>query len=155
MSRWSRGWPGALKARAARYALQRWIGPFLQEPLRLEQLGLDLGGGTGTLRGLRLRAQAVDELLLGAGAPLELLEGRVGAVTVAVPWAALGTEPVTLRVTELRLLLRPRQEGGRAWLSPGVGAGLDSRSPLRGLEALALTIESVLRRLRVVLEGRS
>lgn len=56
MPRWARGWPEALKARAARYALQRWLGPFLEEPLRLEQLGLDLRGGTGTLRELRLRA---------------------------------------------------------------------------------------------------
>ncbi|NXI84172.1 ATG2A protein, partial [Rhipidura dahli] len=109
MPRWARGWPEALKARAARYALQRWLGPFLEEPLRLEQLGLDLRGGTGTLRELRLRATAVDEVLAGAGAPLELREGSVGAVTVTVPWAALGTEPVRLRLRHLRLVLRPRE----------------------------------------------
>ncbi|XP_039580856.1 autophagy-related protein 2 homolog A-like [Passer montanus] len=84
MAGWARGWPEALKARAARYALQRWLGPFLEEPLRLEQLGLDLRGGTGTVRDLRLRAPALDELLAGAGAPLELLEGGLGAVTVSV-----------------------------------------------------------------------
>ncbi|NXT97018.1 ATG2A protein, partial [Buphagus erythrorhynchus] len=109
MPRWGWGWPEALKARAARYALQRWLGPFLEEPLRLEQLGLDLRGGTGSLRELRLRAAAVDELLAEAGAPLELREGGVGAVTVTVPWAALGTEPVRLRLSHLRLVLRPRE----------------------------------------------
>ncbi|NXV05224.1 ATG2A protein, partial [Cettia cetti] len=158
MPRWARGWPEALKARAARYALQRWLGPFLEEPLRLEQLGLDLRGGTGTLRELRLRAAAVDELLAGAGAPLELREGGVGAVTVTVPWAALGTEPVRLRLSHLRLVLRPRQPGASGPGSPPPGGSQQGREPppepppLEGLEALALTIDTVLRRLQVLLE---
>ncbi|NWY22495.1 ATG2A protein, partial [Aphelocoma coerulescens] len=158
MPRWARGWPEALKARAARYALQRWLGPFLEEPLRLEQLGLDLRGGTGTLRELRLRAAAVDELLAGAGAPLELREGSVGAVTVNVPWAALGTEPVRLRLSHLRLVLRPRQPGTPGPGSPRPGELQQGRDtppeppPLEGLEALALTIDTVLRRLQVLLD---
>ncbi|NXT37818.1 ATG2A protein, partial [Pelecanoides urinatrix] len=92
MRRWASGWPEALKARAARYALERSLGPFLEERLRLEQLSLDLRGGTGTLRHLRLRAAAVDEVLAAAGAPLELREGCLDAVTVTVPWAALGSQ---------------------------------------------------------------
>ncbi|NXY61824.1 ATG2A protein, partial [Callaeas wilsoni] len=158
MPRWAQGWPEALKARAARYALQRWLGPFLEEPLRLEQLGLDLRGGTGTLRELRLRAAAVDELLAGTGAPLELREGGVGAVTVTVPWAALGTDPVRLRLSHLRLVLRPRQPGGAGPGSPTPGGSQQGRDPpsepppLEGLEALALTIDTVLRRLQVLLE---
>ncbi|NXX16133.1 ATG2A protein, partial [Podargus strigoides] len=112
MRRWARGWPEALKARAARYALERTLGPFLEERLRLEQLSLDLRGGTGTLRDLRLQAAAVDEVLAAAGAPLEFREGAVGAVTVTVPWAALGSSACGLRVTGLRVALRPRECGG-------------------------------------------
>ena len=56
MRRWAAAWPGALKARAARYALERSLGPFLEERLRLEQLSLDLRRGTGQLTALRLRA---------------------------------------------------------------------------------------------------
>ncbi|XP_054374269.1 autophagy-related protein 2 homolog A-like [Molothrus ater] len=182
MPRWARGWPEALKARAARYALQLWLGPFLEEPLRLEQLGLDLRGGTGSLRELRLRAAvsgditggitgitgtgAVDELLAGAGVPLELREGGLGAVTVTVPWAQLGSEPVRLRLQRLRLVLRPREShrGTRARRGPqgrgrpprgGSQQGRDPPQeppPLEGLEALAVTIDTVLRRLQVLLE---
>ncbi|NXQ63099.1 ATG2A protein, partial [Anthoscopus minutus] len=158
MPRWARGWPEALKARAARYALQRWLGPFLEEPLRLEQLGLDLRGGTGTLRELRLRAAAVDELLAGAGAPLELHEGAIGAVTVTVPWAALGTEPVRLRLNHLRLMLRPRESPRSHPRPPPPRGSRQDRDPppepppLEGLEALALSIDTVLRQLQVLLE---
>ncbi|XP_074387198.1 autophagy-related protein 2 homolog A-like isoform X3 [Zonotrichia albicollis] len=158
MPRWARGWPEALKARAARYALQRWLGPFLEEPLRLEQLGLDLRGGTGSLRELRLRAAAVDELLAAAGAPLELREGALGAVTVTVPWAQLGAEPVRLRLQRLRLVLRPRPPGSPGPGSPPPGGAQQGRDPppepppLEGLEALAVTIDTVLRRLQVLLE---
>ncbi|NXF89942.1 ATG2A protein, partial [Eubucco bourcierii] len=109
MRRWAPSWSEALKARAARYALERSLGPFLEERLRLEQLSLDLRGGTGTLRDLRLSATAVDEVLAEAGAPLELREGCVGSVTITVPWAALGTEPCGLRLTRLRLALGPRE----------------------------------------------
>ncbi|XP_030331315.1 autophagy-related protein 2 homolog A-like [Strigops habroptila] len=149
-----RRWTEPLKARAARYALERSLGPFLEERLRLEQLSLDLRGGTGCLRLLRLCAPAVDELLAAAGAPLELREGVLGSVTVTVPWAALGSRSCGLRVTGLRLALRPRQRGG-----PGAAPPSSRRRdpppelpPLEGLEALALTIDGVLRRLRVELE---
>ncbi|NXH65410.1 ATG2A protein, partial [Rhabdornis inornatus] len=101
---------------------------------------------------------AVDELLAEAGAPLELREGGVGAVTVTVPWAALGTEPVRLRLSHLRLVLRPRQPGSPGPGSPPPGGSQQGRDPppepppLEGLEALALTIDAVLRRLQVLLE---
>ncbi|XP_074786316.1 autophagy-related protein 2 homolog A-like [Athene noctua] len=158
MRRWAPAWPEALKARAARYALERSLGPFLEERLRLEQLSLDLRGGTGTLRDLRLQAAAVDEVLAEAGAPLELQEGCVSAVTVTVPWAALGSRPCHLRVTGLRLALCPRQQGGSGPGPPPSGRQKLGRGPppepppFEGLEALALTIDGVLRRLRVELE---
>ncbi|NXH21429.1 ATG2B protein, partial [Bucco capensis] len=108
MRRWA--WSEALKARAARYLLERSLGPFLEERLSLEQLSLDLRGGTGTLRQLRLCAPALDEVLAGFGMPLELREGCVGSVTVSVPWAALGSEEccVSLSVRGLRLALGTR-----------------------------------------------
>ncbi|XP_066843568.1 autophagy-related protein 2 homolog A-like [Anser cygnoides] len=120
MRRWAPAWPGELKVRAARYVLERTLGPFLEERLRLEQLSLDLRGGTGELRDLRLRASALDAVLAAAGCPLELRGGQVGAVAVAVPWGALGSRPCCLRLRGLRLTLRPREcrGGGAFGVSP-------------------------------------
>lgn len=60
----------------------------------------------------------MDELLAAAAAPLELREGGLGAVTVTVPWAQLGSEPVRLRLQRLRLVLRPRESRRDPRVSP-------------------------------------
>lgn len=60
--------------------------------------------------------------------PLELVEGFVGSIEVAVPWAALLTDHCTILVSGLQLTLQPRHgpgEGGREWeRSGGRGPGL-------------------------------
>lgn len=55
--------------------------------------------------------------------PLELVEGFVGSIEVAVPWAALLTDHCTVHVSGLQLTLQPRQGPGegRAKLGQGVG----------------------------------
>lgn len=53
--------------------------------------------------------------------PLELVEGFVGSIEVAVPWAALLTDHCTVHVSGLQLTLQPRQGPGedRAKLGRG------------------------------------
>ncbi|XP_069738489.1 autophagy-related protein 2 homolog A-like, partial [Phaenicophaeus curvirostris] len=127
MRRWSpAAWPEALKTRAARYALERSLGPFLEERLRLEQLSLDLRGGTGCLRHLRLRAEALDAALR---APLELREGCVGSVQVSVPWAALASRACSVRLRGLRLALRPRAGGVEDAAPPPDGGHVPPPAP--------------------------
>lgn len=56
--------------------------------------------------------QSVNEVLESMDSPLELVEGFVGSIEVAVPWAALLTDHCTVRVSGLQLTLQPRQGPG-------------------------------------------
>lgn len=64
-------------------------------------------------------SQSVNEVLESMESPLELVEGFVGSIEVAVPWAALLTDHCTVRVSGLQLTLQPRQGTGR--LRAGLG----------------------------------
>lgn len=46
--------------------------------------------------------------------PLELVEGFVSSIEVAVPWAALLTDHCTVCVSGLQLILQPRQGSGES-----------------------------------------
>lgn len=64
--------------------------------------------------------------------PLELVEGFVSSIEVAVPWAALLTDHCTVCVSGLQLILQPRQGPGESRESLRVGevAGNGPRSCL-------------------------
>ncbi|XP_074087234.1 autophagy-related protein 2 homolog A isoform X1 [Macrotis lagotis] len=169
MSRWLWPWSSCMKKRACRYLLQHYLGHFLQERLSLEQLSLDLYRGSGGLRDIQLDVWSVNELLESVESPLELVDGFVGSIEVAVPWAALLTDHCTMRVSGLQLTLRPRsgQAPGTAesqsWTScmttslqlaqeclrEGPPEPSEPPQPLEGLEMFAQTIETVLRRIKV------
>uniref|UniRef100_A0A7N4PGV6 Autophagy related 2A n=1 Tax=Sarcophilus harrisii TaxID=9305 RepID=A0A7N4PGV6_SARHA len=162
-------WSSCMKKRACRYLLQHYLGHFLQERLSLEQLSLDLYQGSGGLRDIHLDVWSVNELLESVESPLELVDGFVGSIEVAVPWAALLTDHCTMQVSGLQLTLRPRsgQVPGTAesqsWTScmttslqlaqeclrEGPPEPSEPPQPLEGLEMFAQTIETVLRRIKV------
>lgn len=71
-------------------------------------------------------SQSVNEVLESMDSPLELVEGFVGSIEVAVPWAALLTDHCTVRVSGLQLTLQPRQGPGEGrvrmwWGRAGLG----------------------------------
>ncbi|XP_028916332.1 autophagy-related protein 2 homolog A isoform X3 [Ornithorhynchus anatinus] len=168
MSRWLWPWSSCMKKRACRYLLQHYLGHFLQERLSLDQLSLDLYQGSGALRDIHLEIWSVNELLESVDSPLELVDGFVGSIEVAVPWAALLTDHCTMHVTGLQLTLRPRSSeasGGsesQGWAScmttslqlaqeclrEGPPEPAEPPQPLEGLEMFAQTIETVLRRIK-------
>lgn len=53
--------------------------------------------------------------------PLELVEGFVSSIEVAVPWAALLTDHCTVCVSGLQLILQPRQGSGESRVRLRVG----------------------------------
>lgn len=73
--------------------------------------------------------QSVNEVLESMESPLELVEGFVGSIEVAVPWAALLTDHCTVRVSGLQLTLQPRQGQGEGKARPGLG-GLGLTEPV-------------------------
>uniref|UniRef100_A0A8C9PIR3 Autophagy related 2A n=1 Tax=Spermophilus dauricus TaxID=99837 RepID=A0A8C9PIR3_SPEDA len=169
MSRWLWPWSNCVKERVCRYLLHHYLGHFFQEHLSLDQLSLDLYKGSVALRDIHLETWSVNEVLESMESPLELVEGFVGSIEVAVPWAALLTDHCTVRVSGLQLTLQPRQGQGpgaadsQSWAScmttslqlaqECLGEGLPEPSeppqPLEGLEMFAQTIETVLRRIKV------
>ncbi|XP_012580598.1 PREDICTED: autophagy-related protein 2 homolog A [Condylura cristata] len=169
MSRWLWPWSNCVKERVCRYLLHHYLGHFFQEHLSLEQLSLDLYKGSVALRDIHLEIWSVNELLEAMESPLELVEGFVGSIEVAVPWAALLTDHCTVMVSSLQLTLQPRRGPGpgaadsQSWAScmttslqlaqeclrDGLPEPSEPPQPLEGLEMFAQTIETVLRRIKV------
>uniref|UniRef100_G1R023 Autophagy related 2A n=1 Tax=Nomascus leucogenys TaxID=61853 RepID=G1R023_NOMLE len=162
MSRWLWPWSNCVKERVCRYLLHHYLGHFFQEHLSLDQLSLDLYKGSVALRDIHLEIWSVNEVLESMESPLELVEGFVGSIEVAVPWAALLTDHCTVRVSGLQLTLQPRRGPGEGKWGEWARAprfSLQSCSwprspseppqPLEGLEMFAQTIETVLRRIKV------
>ncbi|XP_038281044.1 autophagy-related protein 2 homolog A isoform X1 [Canis lupus familiaris] len=169
MSRWLWPWSNCVKERVCRYLLHHYLGHFFQEHLSLDQLSLDLYKGSVALRDIHLEIWSVNEVLESIESPLELVEGFVGSIEVAVPWAALLTDHCTVHVSGLQLTLQPRQGPGpgaadsQTWAScmttslqlaqeclrDGLPEPSEPPQPLEGLEMFAQTIETVLRRIKV------
>ncbi|XP_016063918.1 PREDICTED: autophagy-related protein 2 homolog A [Miniopterus natalensis] len=169
MSRWLWPWSNCVKERVCRYLLHHYLGHFFQEHLSLDQLSLDLYKGSVALRDIHLEIWSVNEVLESMESPLELVEGFVGSIEVAVPWAALLTDHCTVLVSGLQLTLQPRQGPGpgpadsQSWAScmttslqlaqeclrDGLPEPSEPPQPLEGLEMFAQTIETVLRRIKV------
>ncbi|XP_008578194.1 PREDICTED: autophagy-related protein 2 homolog A isoform X1 [Galeopterus variegatus] len=169
MSRWLWPWSNCVKERVCRYLLHHYLGHFFQEHLSLDQLSLDLYKGSVALRDIHLEIWSVNEVLESIESPLVLVEGFVGSIEVAVPWAALLTDHCTVHVSGLQLTLQPRQGPGpgaadsQSWAScmttslqlaqeclrDGLPEPSEPPQPLEGLEMFAQTIETVLRRIKV------
>ncbi|XP_077315666.1 autophagy-related protein 2 homolog A [Lithobates pipiens] len=169
MSRWLFPWSSSIKTRACRYLLQHYLGHYLEERLSLEQLSLDLYNGSGRLTDIHLDIWSVNDLLDSAGAPLEIIDGFIGSISVTIPWSALVTENCTLEVSKLQVTCRPKYRaasGGaesHSWsscmttsmqlaqecLKEQAEEPSEPPQPIEGLEMFAQTIETVLRRIKV------
>lgn len=56
---WFVPWTDKLKKKVCRYLLQRYLGQFLKDKLRLEQLTVDFYNGTGTISNVTLYTQVM------------------------------------------------------------------------------------------------
>ncbi|KAM4617539.1 autophagy-related protein 2 homolog A isoform 2-T2 [Discoglossus pictus] len=168
MSRWLFPWSSSIKTRACRYLLQHYLGHYLEERLSLEQLSLDLYNGSGRLTDIHLDIWSVNDLLESAGAPLEIIDGFIGSISVTIPWSALVTENCTLEVSKLQVTCRPKYRSAagpesHSWsscmttsmqlaqecLKEQAEEPSEPPQPIEGLEMFAQTIETVLRRIKV------
>jgi len=176
---WYFPWSESIKKRACRYLLQHYLGDFLKEKLTLEQLTVDLYNGKGTVSDVPLDVWALNELLENVGIPLEIIDGFISSISVAVPWTSLLCESCNIDLNGLELTFAPKQKpesfhhGGSmfdstmSWNSMNMTTSMqlaeqclkqdptageeqaESAQMFEGLEAFAQTIESVLSRIKL------
>ncbi|XP_064403938.1 autophagy-related protein 2 homolog B-like isoform X2 [Halichondria panicea] len=170
--------PEFLKKRACRYLLQHYLGQFLEEKIALDDLTVDLYNGTGTIHNVPLNVDAINDVLLEAGAPVRVLAGYLGRVTVSVPWAALLTDSCKVEIGDLSLTVAPdlhlgggseEEESGadslfsmtssmqlaEEVLRSGPSSDDEVGEGFEGMEALARAIELVLARVQIQLSDVS
>ncbi|XP_032812105.2 autophagy-related protein 2 homolog B [Petromyzon marinus] len=167
---WYFPWPDSIKKRACRYLLQLYVGHLLEEKLTLQQLSVDLYGGTGALRHVALDVWSLNEMLDSVNAPLEITDGYIESISVSIPWSALLLENSTVEVRGLRLTLRPKAPTVSVveslyWSTcmtssmqlaqeclkqqPGDDQPDCATQQFEGLEVFAQTIDTVLRRVKL------
>ena len=56
---------------------------------------------------LACHVQAINEALEGTGAPVQVVSGYLGQVTISVPWSALMSDSCRVEVTGLTLSVMP------------------------------------------------
>lgn len=106
---WYFPWSEAIKKRAIRYLLQRYVGQFLEEKLSLDQLTVDLYNGTGTIKELALDVSALNEVADQLNLPLRFVDGYIGEICVSVPWHALLQDSSFVEVSGLMVTIEPKQ----------------------------------------------
>lgn len=109
---WNFPWSEAIRKRAIRYLLQRYVGQFLLETLSLEQLTVDLTNGTGIIRNLALDIHALNEVAEQLNLPFKFIDGYIREILVNIPWRNLFGENCFVGISGLKLVLQPKQRDG-------------------------------------------
>ncbi|CAK8672883.1 unnamed protein product [Clavelina lepadiformis] len=102
-------WSESIKRRACRYLLEHYLGSYLQEKLKLEQLSLDVYHGKGYVQNVQLDVNAVNEALSHLHLPFEIVHGSIGSIAVYMPWSALLKESCEVEINGLNLVAQLRQ----------------------------------------------
>ncbi|KAI8514934.1 Autophagy protein [Branchiostoma belcheri] len=116
---WYFPWSDSIKKRAVRYLLQHYLGHFLQEKLTLDQLSVDLYNGKGVIKNVPLDVWSLNEVLEGTNAPVEMIDGYIGSISVAVPWSALLNDNCTMEIKGLEVTLQPKYRPENSNSMPG------------------------------------
>ncbi len=71
-----------------------------------KQLNVGIWSGDVKLRNLELKREALDQLHL----PINVVEGRLGELTLSIPWSNLRGKPVRVNIEDVFLLSAPKSE---------------------------------------------
>lgn len=85
--------------------LNRFLGMYVSN-FDAKQLNVGIWSGDVKLRNLQLRKEALDQLHL----PLNVVEGYLGSLTLAIPWSNLKGKPVRINIEDVFLLAAPRED---------------------------------------------
>jgi len=89
----------------AAYYLNKYLGQYV-DGVDPKSLRISVWKGNVVLRDLRVRPEALQDLKL----PVTVKAGMLGTLTLKVPWANLGKEPVVVEVDNLYILAAPFKE---------------------------------------------
>ena len=73
--------------------------------LNSESLNIALWGGKVALHNLQVKSEAIESL----DVPFSLASGVLGKLEVIIPWKNLFSESTVIRLSDLFILLRPRE----------------------------------------------
>lgn len=85
--------------------LNRFLGMYVKN-FDPKQLNVGIWSGDVKLRNLELRREALDQLHL----PINVVEGRLGELTLSIPWSNLRGKPVRVNIEDVFLLAAPKEE---------------------------------------------
>ena len=92
--------------------LDKVLGGFV-EGIDAESLKLSVWNGDIKLRGLLVKADAIEAHLAEAALPVRVVGATLGEVQVKVPWRNLGSEPMVVRLDRIFIVLAAKEP--RAW----------------------------------------
>ncbi|KAK5086299.1 Vacuolar protein sorting-associated protein 13 [Lithohypha guttulata] len=85
--------------------LNRFLGMYVKN-FDPKQLNVGIWSGDVKLRNLQLRREALDQLHL----PINVVEGRLGELTLSIPWSNLRGKPVRVNIEDVFLLAAPKMD---------------------------------------------
>ncbi|KAK5230843.1 Vacuolar protein sorting-associated protein 13 [Exophiala xenobiotica] len=85
--------------------LNRFLGMYVKN-FDPKQLNVGIWSGDVKLRNLELKREALDQLHL----PINVVEGRLGELTLSIPWSNLRGKPVRVNIEDVFLLSAPKSE---------------------------------------------
>jgi vacuolar protein sorting-associated protein 13A/C len=85
--------------------LNRFLGMYVKN-FDPNQLNVGIFSGDVKLRNLELRREALDQLHL----PINVVDGRLGELTLSIPWSNLRGKPVKVNIQDVFLLAAPKEE---------------------------------------------
>lgn len=91
-----------IKKCSVKYLIQHYLGHYLSGELDLSQLNVDLYNGKGSIDGIPLDVDTINNEV-SSYVPLKFLEGHLGRIEVSIPWHALWTESCTIHLEGIRL----------------------------------------------------
>lgn len=85
--------------------LNRFLGMYVKN-FDPKQLNVGIFSGDVKLRNLELRREALDQLHL----PINVVDGRLGELTLSIPWSNLRGKPVKVNIEDVFLLAAPKEQ---------------------------------------------
>lgn len=107
----------AFKRRAGRYLINRYLGPFLEEGILLNQLSVD---GPIRLRDVALNTANINSMLEESEAPVEFVDGYIQELSVTVPWSNLLKENCYFEIHGLTITLQVKKRAHPSQLSASI-----------------------------------